>query len=224
MNRIFRYAILGALILVFAQCSKDEVIPSFTVSGSVAISDLEYWPQNQQVLFGLFLGNAKQPEYSQVITKPVASIMNFEIINVTKGSYIPKVYIAENQIFKAELVNFGEMTIEDNLILSNKTFALNTYSRVQEQLFNSCLQCHGASTEIAADLNFYTDKSYNLLVNVSSKNSDKLRVKPFDNNNSFLIQILMKDNLSFDHSASTNATSGDLELVKNWIEKGALND
>lgn len=206
-------------------CGKsDTTEASFTVSGTVTFLDVEFWPEQQNVMFGLFEPGEVQPVSSVKLSKPSENQTSFSIGQVAVGNYEMVVYISENIIRKADLVNFGNKLVEADLQLSNKSAVLVSFEQIQNQIFSNCLQCHGGAEHTAAGLILFPDKSYDMLVNMPALNSDLLRVEPNKANKSFLIRVLNKDNLPFDHSASTTATAGDIQLVNNWINKGAPND
>lgn len=202
----------------------DEPEATFTINGTVTFTDFDFFPEQQNVVFGLFNPGEIQPIRSVSIPKPTANPAQFSISNVEGGSYEMALYISENIIRKADLATYGNVSVNDHVQLPAKSATFVSFARVQEQIFDYCLQCHGGSSQTAAGLNLLPGRSYGMLVNQPSTNSDKLRVEPGNVDQSFLIQVLNKDNLPFDHSASTSATPGDIQLIANWINNGAPND
>lgn len=213
------------LLLSLSNCGgdKDNPKPKLSIKGSLSVSDLQYWPNLEDVMFGLYVKGEKTPKYKAELTKPSEKDFNFTIRDIEAGTYQVKLYIEEKTpVF--ELVDYGEINIQDVLSLPKKTITFTTYSRIQKQIFTSkCLVCHGNSEKIAANLDLRADKSYELLVNVQAKNSEKLRVKPNDVDGSFLIQVMKQINTPF-HSAVTKPSDGTRELVENWIKDGAKNN
>lgn len=225
MKIVFVFTLLLLVALVGCNKAEDNEV-FYSVSGSASFVDPEYWPSVHAVKVGLFQGNNMFPVYSTEIEKPVdGDSVEFKIDEIVAGTYDIRLFIAENNKNKADLALFNASLVDDNVLLENQTVQLNTYSRIQAQVFNSCLQCHGAADAgVAADLFLLPDSSYNQIVDVHSVQSEKLRVKPASPNESFLMQVLKKEDLSFDHPASITATDGDIEFVEQWILKGALND
>ncbi|MFV0269096.1 MAG: hypothetical protein ACK5HT_18370 [Draconibacterium sp.] len=224
---IKRFSIIffSAMVFVFAtSCGGgNEPDPAFSISGTVTFADVDFFPVQQNVIFGLFNPGDIQPIHSVAISKPTGNSAEFIVENVEDGNYEMAVYISENIIRKTDLVNYGNLTVNNDVQLPGKQVTFISYSRVQEQVFSSCLLCHGGTQQTAAGLNLYPEHSYSLLVNHESVNSENYRVKPNSAGQSFLIQILKKESLVSEHGSIT-ATAGDIELVTNWINTGAKND
>jgi len=213
--------ILCSCILVSCGGS-DSPSPSYTIKGKVQIEDIQNLPASQRIEFGLFDNNGFNIKQRSQLQNISQNTFSFNIKNIN-GSYLMKLFISENGIYKSDIHVFSETEINQNLNLSANELKILTFNRIQQQVFNRCIQCHGVSEEIAAGLNLQEGNSYANLVNIKAKNSTKNRVEPSSSENSFIMQVLNKQNLNFDHSASTSATKGDIELVKNWINTGALN-
>lgn len=214
------------LLCLFACSSSDDTTTeTYTVSGAVTINDPEFWIDGQTIQVGLFIDETT-PEYSTTLQEPTAAeSINFSFSNVEEGTYTCKVYVAENGVYKTDLYSYSAKNINATTNLGTVSTNLLSYTRVQNQLISKCTQCHGgAAGEPAADLILLEDESYANLVNVESTNSDLLRVKTDDATNSFIINVLQLDDLSFEHPSSSLATTTDIELVKLWINNGALNN
>ena len=119
-------------------------------------------------------------------------------------------------------------TIEENEIPA-------TLTNIQQEVFTpSCSQsaCHGASAGGDLDLTSAAT-SYSELVNVGAFQTNaaargKILVIPGDPDNSFLIQKLDGTLESDEGEVMPRATSGlsraKIDLVRQWISDGALND
>lgn len=226
MRKILLTGTFCLAVLIFIGCGKsteDELF--YSISGKVNLTDKEYWADEQEVRFGIFNQGENQPEWSVQLKNPVNGSLNYSLANIPEGEYIFKIYASKNTINKADLLTYGNQKLSTNLVLADKNMTLVFYSRVQEQVFSSCLQCHGGSSgAIASGLNLLPANSYNNLVNTTSENADLVRVKPFLADSSFILNVLYENNISFDHPASSTASQKDKKLVENWIIKGALND
>ncbi|MBL4745764.1 MAG: hypothetical protein JKY08_05300 [Flavobacteriaceae bacterium] len=228
MKKIICLSTLISLIFITLSCSgggDDEVVEMFTVTGTVNFTDPAYWSDQEDIRFGVFKIGESQALSSVKIIKTATGKGSFTLKNITKGTYDFKIYLAKNQLNILNLIPYATQSISKNSVLDEINMTLVSYDRVQKQVFNSCMLCHGASSgEIAANLNLTKNESYSNLVGVSSKNSSLLRVKPFSVTESFMINVLQMKGLNFDHPASVNVSEGSLKLIENWIQKGALND
>lgn len=227
MNYI-KYILLATVIMALTACSStsdDIAQETYTVTGSVSVSDPAFWIDNQELAVGLFIDDV-ETEYTTTLTKPTGTeAITFTINEVKQGDYTCKVYVTENNQYKADLYSYTDKNINMPTDMGLANVTLLSYERVQNQIFSKCTQCHGgASGDPAAGLVLLADSSYSHLYNVQSTNSELLRVNAGDATNSFLMYILNEENLDFDHSASVTATTADKELVELWINNGAFND
>lgn len=218
--------ILTALIL--NACSKEESVPQInTISGSISVSDVENQIEDEYLMFGLFTGNSSAPDYSTRLTIPAGNqAIDFSITGVKKGTYTPKVYIAEERkINKAVLYTFNDVVVEEDQQLTSVSIQLLSYKRIQEQVLNNCLLCHGTGSDIEADLYLTSDKSYDALINIPSVLEEgEILVKPNDPEASYLVTVLRNQHTGFDHSYSSIIPEADIVLVEKWINNGANND
>jgi hypothetical protein len=105
-----------------------------------------------------------------------------------------------------------------------------TFTRVQNQVFTaSCAfsGCHGGSSP-AQGLNLSAGQSYNMIVNVASaQQPTKDRIEPNDPESSYLYLKIVGDPSI---SGSRMPRGGQplsqefMDLVRDWIERGAPND
>lgn len=215
------------LVIFLIACGGEETTKeTYTVSGSVSINDPEFWIDGQTIEIGLFTEETSA-SYSTTISQASAGeAVAFELSNVEEGVYTCKVFAAENGKYKADIYSDGvSQDISSNTELGNMDVNILTYTRVQDQVFDRCTQCHGASAgDPYGDLLLLEDESYSNLVDIQSAASDLLRVKSGDAENSFLIHVLNNDDLPFEHASSATATTSDIELVELWINNGALNN
>jgi hypothetical protein len=220
-----RLLFLLVFLAVYSCSSEGTPTETYTISGSIIINDSDNYIDSQIINVGLFI-NETVPEYSITLEKPTnQEAIPYSFQNVDEGTYTCKIYVAENGVYKTDLYSYNSKNINETTNLGTASVNLLTYSRVQSQLINKCIQCHGgAAGEPAAGLILLENESYTNLVNAESTYSDLLRVKTYDTTNSFLIHVLENNNLSFEHPSSTLATEADLELVKLWINKGAINN
>ncbi len=214
------------IITVFSSCKKDkEIEKTYSISGIANLKDKEYWSDIQEIHIGIFNIDNQRIIKSSKIENSTNSTLNFSLNNIVEGTYHIKIFVYEKGQNKFTLIDYGTFSINQDLSLNEQALVLISYKRVQTQVFNSCIQCHGASSgQLASNLNLMPNISYQNLVNANSTNSTKLRVKPFELDSSFLIDVAKRNNINFDHPASQPIIDGDKNLLENWIIKGALND
>ena len=222
---IFALVLLATISACTHEYFPDEKA-SWNVQVSLSFTDSQYWPEGQQIRVGAFSADdSKNPVASIGVSKPSGENTQVAIGAVPEGSYQFKVYVVENANYKADLADLGEETVIRDLSLSKTGIALISFERVQRQVLNSCILCHGGSSgQLAANLNLMPGKSYAQLVGVSSvKNPTFIRVNPESATYSYLVKVLNKD-IDFDHAASSSATAADKQLITDWINEGAKNN
>jgi len=229
MNGRFRPIFALVLLAILSACT-HEYFPdekaSWNVQVSLSFTDSQYWPEGQQIRVGAFSADdSKNPVASIGVSKPSGENTQVAIGAVPEGTYQFKVYVVENANYKADLADLGEEIVIHDLSLSKTGIALISFERVQRQVLNLCILCHGGSSgQLAANLNLMPGKSYAQLVGVPSvKNSAFIRVNPESATYSYLVKVLNKD-IDFDHAASSSATAADKQLITDWINEGAKNN
>lgn len=227
MIHIKQITLLLISIVAITACGGGDSVPStdatYSIEGSITITDPESWIESQTIHIGLFLDDAITPSYSIDIDKPEeGEVTTFTFEGVEDKDYSCKVYVAESGIYQADIYQFSDLNITKDIDLSHTDITLLTYDRLQDQLFNQCLLCHGQSSgDLAAGLDLTEESSYSNLVDVQSTNSTLLRVASGSSAESFIIEVLNLDQLTFDHSASSLAKDSDIELLEMWIDEGA---
>lgn len=229
MNRRFNPIFALALLVIASACT-HEYIPDekarWNVQVSLSFTDVQYWPEGQQIRVGAFsTDDPKNPVTSIGVSNPSGENTLVAIGAVPEGTYQFKVYVTENATYKSDIVNLGEETVSSDLSLSKSGITLISFDRIQRQILNSCILCHGGSSgQLAANLNLMPGSSYTQLVDVPAyKNASFQRVKVGSGTYSYLVKVLNKD-IDFDHAASSSATTADIQLLIDWINEGAKNN
>lgn len=214
------------VLLLTASCKKNEP-EKFYLNAVIKFNDVDNFPKNNTIQLELYKSeNDKFSDFAFEIEKPKGTNtaeLKAEIKAEQFGEYIAKISIVETPVRKIELVNYGVVNINKTVNLPMQTIKIATLTRIKQKIFNKCTMCHGKNVErIAAGLNLMPDSCYSNLINVKSKNSTLLRVKPYEPQNSFIVKVLNKE-IDFEHSASTNVWGIEKELIENWILDGAEN-
>lgn len=228
-NRRFK-PFFALVFLIIASACTHEYIPdekaNWNVQVSLSFTDAQYWPEGQQIRVGAFSSDdPKNPMASIGVNKPSGENIQVAIGAVPEGIYQFKVYATENATYKSDIANLGEEDVSSDLSLSKSGITLISFDRIQRQILNACILCHGGSSgQLAANLNLMPEKSYAQLVGIQSiKNPSFQRVNPGSGTYSYLVKVLNKD-IDFDHAASSSATVADKQLITDWINEGAKNN
>lgn len=229
MNRRFE-PFFALVFLVIAAACTHEYIPeekaNWNVQVSLSFTDVPYWPEGQQIRVGAFSSDdPKNPVASIGVSKPSGENIQVAVGAVPEGIYQFKVYVTENANYKSDLADLGKEAVSSDLSISKSGITLVSFDRIQRQILNSCILCHGGSSgQLAANLNLMPGKSYVQLVGIPAyKNSSFQRVNAGSGTYSYLIKVLNKD-IDFDHAASSSATASDKQLITDWINEGAKNN
>lgn len=215
--------------IVLSACKKENTTAEkFYLTANIVFSDIDNFPKKHNIHLELYTNKYERfPELTFAIDKPNQtniSAIKIEIKPEQFGEYIIKLSMVENATKKIELLDYGAVQINKNINLSKQTVRIATFTRIKNEVFKNCTFCHGENpNRIAANLNLLPDSAFANLVNIKALKSDMLRVKPLDTKNSFIIKVLRKE-IDFEHSASTNVWDIQNELIENWILEGAKND
>lgn len=229
MNGMGKKVFGFVLLLISTACTHEYFPPekaSWNAQVSLSFTDAQYWPEGQQIRVGAFeADDSKKPVASVAVAMPSGNQTSVAIGSIPQGTYDFKVYVVENSVFKADIFDLGEHVVNGEFAISGSEITLISFNRVQRQILNSCVVCHGRSSgETAASLSLMPDESYTQLVGVRSvKNPSFLRVNPSSGTYSYLIKVLNKE-IDFDHAASSSATTADKQLIMDWINEGAKNN
>lgn len=215
--------------IVLSACKKENTtVEKFYLTANIVFSDIDNFPKKHTIQLELYTKKDDRfPKLSFAIDKPnetyIADI-KIEIKPEQFGEYTIKLSMVENPTKKMELQNYGVVQVNKNTNLPKKTVQIATFTRIKNEVLKNCTLCHGKNpNRIAAKLNLLPDSAFENLVNIKATKYDMLRVKPFDAKNSFIIKVLRKE-IDFEHSASTNVWDIQNELIENWILEGAKNN
>jgi len=204
-----------------------EVENTWDVDIKLSFVDPEFWPEDQRVYIGLFNEESSKVPVAKVSIAEPSDVNSFSVSlnEIDEGGYSAKLYLTENGVYKVSIADFGTYEVYDDLIKEVDPIQLISFDRVQRQVLNNCIVCHGGSSgDVAAELNLTSGSSYENLVGVKSyMESELYRVYAGSSSYSYLLKVLNKD-IDFDHAASSSATEADRQLIIDWIDQGALNN
>lgn len=224
---IIRPAILVALVIAWS-CSKDETQKTtFEVKAAFSFTRIDVWPERYKIILGAFGSDTINPLiFSDVTKQQEGAPVNLALQNVPEEAATIRLCIATQSgrvmytLFKYSIKEPSQVV---NIPASE--VRLLSFGRVQGMVLNGCLACHGGSSGTpAAGLNLLPDRSHEALVDQPSVHSSRKLVDPGNAGNSFLIDVLRKRNLTFDHSASDAVPEEDIVLTEQWIKAGATDN
>ena len=207
-----------------------ETIKGFTIDASFRLLNMETFPDKDSydILFGTF-GDSDVPLVSKNISKPAGETVTVSLSSVPEGSCSIRLSLARPG--RQTFYTFYEMPLNGmpdiDMVIPEQVVDLISYDRVQQQVFNQCIVCHGAADGApAANLSLMPDDSYENLVNVRSTMNFKNRVVPDSAEQSFLMDVLQEQaGLKYNHSTSISSLkANDIVLLKEWIQTGANNE
>lgn len=220
------YKIIFLIFILFLLngCQKPETKVTYTMNASFTFTGIETWPQEYIIALGAFNQSESSPLAYVVLDKPDENTLVTLSLQAPVNTSEIRLYLGNTAL--QPISSFYATRIDElnsSINLPEQAISMVSYTRVQEQVLNSCTACHGGSSgEPAAGLNLTTDYSWEHLVNQPATNSGKNRVTPGDTAQSFLWDVMHQQNLPFIHSASSSIDSDDFALIKSWIENGAL--
>ncbi|MDR2037280.1 MAG: hypothetical protein LBQ60_05095 [Bacteroidales bacterium] len=222
------------IIILCASCDSGDIYPDEVVHTGISVTatfdleHLEVFPTSYEILFGTFNDESDIPIVSTTVTKPdEGTVVNVTLSSIPEGSTSMRLSIAKSG--RKTFYTLYEMKLDvvptESMVIPQQTVDLLQYGRIQQQVFDQCITCHGGTESAAAGLRLTEDKSYEDLVDVDSERSVKKRVSPYSIGNSFLIDVLTKDlNLSYQHNTSISSLKDDdVVLLEEWIRSGANN-
>ena len=240
MNRFLlnlsKYIFFISFIISLSGCDSGDIYPKendngtdIDVTAHFRFSNTETFPENYKIIFGSFNDDLQSPISSKVLSKPAeGEDITVSLINIPENATFLGLYLVHeysNQKIYPFYVYPITGTLDEDIDLPLQNINLAVFGRIQKQVFSQCLQCHGGSGFAAAGLYLTDDKSYEMTVGVTAKDSpDKMRIAPNSVQNSFLIDILKGEALVPQHSSLSSLKDDDIPLIEQWIKDGAENN
>ncbi len=209
----------GDIYPVPAQESERRVEATFTFEGLDAYPESEYY----RLVLAAFGAQGQYPLAFIPVLKPAGGTTEVSLPNVPDDAAIVSLSLLDKS--KKLICHFYTYPVdgmgEQTLSLPQQTVALNSYGRVQQQVFTTkCIACHGGSDIVARGLNLTAGHSHAALVNAASKKNSAWKLAlPGSPSNSFIIKALTEPGiLSTDHTEI--AKEDDVNLLRSWITGG----
>jgi len=220
---------------IMTGCDEGDIYPqtaqgSRTVNAQIYIKGVTGWPsENYSLTLALFKAEETIPTDTVSFTKVNEGNRSTATISSVPDEVTTAAICLVRKRTKEVVYTFASdslSTVNDLTILKVTDIDLLTHDRLQSQLFNQCIQCHGASSGTPqANLNLTSDYSYEQLVNHAAKNSSvKNRVQAGFPAQSFILDVLSGEATSslsrpFNHSTGISSlTTEDVELLEAWIK------
>lgn len=227
------YYILLTLSLSIVACDSGDIYEETTFKNegikcntSIIFKNISSWPIDYQVAIAAYKKEEAIPSISKAIGKPsIGDTSHIELTGIPFDT--DRISISILNKSRKSVTDLYSHSIQPKEIESQisslglLSIDLLDFTRVQNQFFANCINCHGGSSYAAADLNLTEGYSYNALINVNSKivNEKKL-VTPGIESESFILDVLAhsSDNISYNHTnVSFNSQEEDVKLLKLWI-------
>lgn len=225
------------IILGYTACDSGDIYPKeeeyekiyVSISASFAFKNIDAFPDSYNILFVTYESkdDLVPLSYKEIAQPSADGIVNVSFPNLPEGTKGIGVWLTDKtsnkKMFSFYENNFEETPKED-IVLPAQDINLITFGRLQRQVFNQCIACHGGGASAAAGLYLTEGKTYEHIVNVQAKhNSAKMRIKPGSILNSYLIDVLKGEALAPMHGSLSSLKDDDVSLVEEWVENGAEN-
>jgi hypothetical protein len=231
MKLIKLYVVACVLLCSYISCDDGDIYPKetefggITVETEISVKGINAWPEEYEAILAAYGEDTENPIKKKTLEKPNRET---ESIKVT-FSHVPSetktmaIILLNNRktVYKFTEVNID--TSKDTVRTGMLTFNLLHYERLQNQLFNQCITCHGGSESAASNLYLTPGKSYEMLFNYPSTiHPDKKRVLPGNVSESFIVNVLKEAaSVEYDHTKLSSLKKDDITLLEEWIEAGA---
>lgn len=236
LNNCLRKCQWICLVVFLVSCDSGDIYPTdasedegVSIDAAFDFQGIATFPVNYDILFGVYDKESEVPLISKNISKPSGTgPVNVSLSRIPDNAAFIRLCLA--QAGRKTVYVFYEMKLDavpgDDIVIPEQTIALNSFKRIQQQVFRQCIACHGGSGHAAAGLFLTAGQSYSQLVDVPSVESPKKRVDPSNVPGSFLIDVLTKDlDLSYSHNTSISSLKDDdVVLLEEWISAGTKNN
>jgi len=223
-NIILAILCIGTLFVSSCSSSSDSsstVSANGTIDLAINLKNPTLVSERQRLYVGLY----KENNYEATVSKPLESKVEqtINIRNIPNGTFTLKIEAKQGSNVKSTIYTQPvEITDQNQTVEIDANLA--SFQRINSGLFKQCANCHDIN--IASEngnLALNEKVAYNNLVNIDAKNAPIKRVEPYKTAESFLIKVVKKENLPFDHQFEVLAPE-QLKMLEIWIDEGALNN
>lgn len=206
-RKVYGWILLGLGILWLVSCDEGriyEAVPATAEGGRTVkftgkVMGMDTWPSGYTVAVAGFDAKSEYALTSaNVMPSQAGEDGTVQVVMSGVTDEVTQIELCVINRIRERVVTFARVdcseTAEDTIRMDVGEQQVGMFQAVQQQVFDSrCASCHGGSTSAAGHLFLTAGKSYEQLVNVPSVvNSDVMRVKPADAENSFCIKYCMK--------------------------------
>lgn len=222
-----------AVILLLSSCDDGDLHPieaggadGRKVSLQATCGSIQAWPSAYQLTLAAYGTDTENPLMSVQIPKPKSeneeiSISLNGIPDETKTIGISILTKGRKRIYNYYTYAVQDAPEADQITLPVREIDIACFDRIQQQVFNNyCAACHGAGDRAAAGLYLTEGKSHAALVGTKATLTGKMRVDPGMPSQSFLIDILTRDIVNYNHT-DVLPEEELITLVRTWITNGA---
>lgn len=237
MKHIFIRLIVILFVIALYGCDSGDIYPKeeptnqsdVNITAAFHFTGLETFPENYNLVFGAFKDDSPYPISAKQLSKPSSSgDVTISLSGIPKDATYIGLYLVQ-QHSNTKMYSFYRYDLDktptEDIEIPQQEIDLAVYGRIQKQVFAQCIQCHGGSGFAAAGLHLTEGKSYSYIVNIPAiHNTEKMRIAPNSVSSSYLIDVLEGKVLQNQHSSLSSLKEDDVELIKQWILKGANNN
>ena len=242
--KVSRLAVTFALFIFMISCSSGgsddgdpKVEKKATLTGKITITDTDAWPtgNNKLVLRGYKSTDRSVLAFEKILAKPTDNLINFRIDNLPLGALSDiEIAVVNNNDAKDfdTRMYYGSFIVraEDQITLPELSMTLGgtapefLLSKIEDKIFApKCFSCHNSKVA-DRDLDLSKWNTFSHTVNKNSLiDATKVLVVSGDASSSFLVQILEKPELA-PNMISVKMTDTEMNLIKQWINKGAYKE
>lgn len=226
--------LLSALLIVsctLSGCDDGKIYPTepeeqerIAITLSVSFQEIEIWPQAYTLVFGAFEEGETSPYLSKRLVAPTESDewIDLELTGLRPSTHHVSIAVVNRgREVQYEYFRYALEGEVESVDLEPVQLSLVQFKRIQQQIFSSyCSRCHGEGNSAAAGLFLSAGKSHESLVGRSSSLREEILVKPYQPNQSFLLQVLTEDLINYNHT-DVLPEAELIELIRAWIDVGA---
>ena len=211
----------------------NDLTERFVVKIKGIFKNRQSWTGNYSVVAACFDGESSYSVIQKVLPSNATDSTETSILISGVPTNAETVEIAIVNTLRQRIATLYSYEIpaqqnpSDTIMIDVGEINVGMFGAINQYVFQStvlnCSRCH-SEDRAASNLTLTSDKAYSNLVNVISYNdSNYLRVKPEDSENSYLYKVLTTgtDEVSYNHTTMLADYPDFLDIIKSWIDGGA---